>query len=49
MGRPQGKRPLGRPIGADGRIILKCIFKKWDGKAWTGLLWLKIGTFGGLL
>jgi hypothetical protein len=28
----------------DGRIILKLIFKKWDGGAWTGLIWLRIGT-----
>jgi hypothetical protein len=35
--------------GVDGRIILKLIFKKWAGKAWTGLIWLRIGTGGGLL
>jgi hypothetical protein len=35
--------------GIDGRIILKCFFKKWDGGAWTGLIWLRIGTGGGLL
>jgi hypothetical protein len=34
--------------GVDG-IILKWIFKKWDGGAWTGLIWLRIGTGGGLL
>jgi len=34
--------------GIDGRKILKCIFKKWDGKAWTGLIWLRIGTVGRL-
>jgi hypothetical protein len=35
-------------LGVDGKIILKLIFKKWDG-AWTELTWLRIGTGGGLL
>jgi hypothetical protein len=35
--------------GADGKTILKWIFRKWDGEAWTGLIWLRIGTCGGLL
>jgi len=34
--------------GVDGRIILRWIFRKLDG-AWTGLIWLTIGTGGGLL
>jgi hypothetical protein len=36
-------------LRVDGKIILKLIFKKWDREAWTGLLWLRIGTAGGLL
>jgi hypothetical protein len=34
--------------GADGRIILKQIFKKWD-EAWNGLIWLTIPKGGGFL
>ena len=47
VGRLDGKRPLGRP--KHERIILKCIFKKCDGEAWTGLSWLRVGTGGGRL
>ena len=32
--------------GADGKIILRCIFRKWDVGVWTGLIWLRIGTDG---
>jgi len=48
MGRPAGKRPLGRPWRR-WSSILKLIFKTWNGNAWNGLLWLRIGTGGGLL
>jgi hypothetical protein len=29
--------------------VRKFIVKKWDGEEWTGLIWLRIGTGGGLL
>jgi hypothetical protein len=46
--RSEGRRPVGRPrLGV--MIILKWVFKKWDGEARTGLIWLRIGTGGGLL
>jgi hypothetical protein len=32
----------------DGRIISRWIFTMWDVRAWTGLIWLRIGTGGGL-
>ena len=34
--------------GIDERIILKLMFRKWDGKARTGLIWLRIGAGGEL-
>jgi hypothetical protein len=33
----------------DARRILKWIFKKGVGEAWTGFMWFRIGTGGGLL
>jgi len=34
---------------ADGRIILRWIFRKWEGVVGTGWNWLRIGTGGGHL
>jgi len=48
VGKPEEKRPLGRPRRRWGKI-LKWIFRKWDVGAVTGLIWLGIGTGGGLL
>jgi hypothetical protein len=36
-------------LGVDGRIILKCVFKKWYGDAWAELIWLMIETYGGFM
>ena len=33
--------------GIDGKIILRWIFRKWDGVAWTGLIWLRVVTGAG--
>jgi len=46
VGKPEGKKPYGRP-GVDGRILLRCIFRKWDVEAWTGSRWLRIEMVGG--
>jgi hypothetical protein len=50
VGKPEEKRPLGRTrrmwldnIQMDLREI------GWDGVVWIGLIWLRIGTSGGLL
>jgi len=34
-------------LGIGERMILKCIFKKWDGEALTGLIWLRIEQMAG--
>jgi len=33
----------------NGKIIIRWIFRKWNGGAWTGLIWLRRGTGGGHL
>jgi hypothetical protein len=47
LGEPRERDHLG-DTGVDRRLILKWIFRKWDG-AWTGLIWLRLGTDGGHL
>jgi hypothetical protein len=46
VGKPEGKRPLGRH-SINGRIILIWIYRKWDVGVWTESSWLRIGTVGG--
>jgi hypothetical protein len=42
-----GERDHLEEPGLDGWIILRCIFRKWDEGAWTGLIWLRIGQVAG--
>ena len=48
VGKSKGKRSF-RRSSVDGKIILKLIFKVWDGRAWTGLIWFRIGRDDWLL
>jgi hypothetical protein len=48
VGKPEGKRPLGRSY-LDGRIILRWMFRKLEGVVGTGWSWLRIETGGGHL
>jgi hypothetical protein len=32
-----------------GRVIIRWNFRKWDVEAWSGSIWLRIGTGGGNL
>jgi len=43
------ERHLWGDPGADGRVIFRSIFRKWDVGVWTGSSWLRIGTGGGHL
>jgi hypothetical protein len=47
VGKPEGRKHLEDP-GVDGRIILKWTCEVGWG-AWTGSIWLRIGTGGELL
>jgi hypothetical protein len=46
--RPEGRRPLGRPRRRwEDNIKMGLQEVGWG--AWTGLIWLRVGTGGGLL
>jgi hypothetical protein len=48
VGKPEGKRPLGRPTHREvDNIKMDLRETGWDD--WTGSIWLRIGTGGGLL
>jgi hypothetical protein len=49
VGKPEGKRPLGRPRHRWENGIRTCLGEiGWNG-VWNGFTWSRIGTVGGLL
>jgi hypothetical protein len=48
VGRPEGRRPFERH-GHRWEDNIKMDLQEVGWGAWTGLIWLKIGTGGGLL
>jgi hypothetical protein len=50
VGKPEGRRPLERPKHR-WEVSIKMDLEEvaWDGVAWPALIWLRIGTGGGLL
>jgi hypothetical protein len=47
VGKPEGKRPLGRPR-LKWQDSIKIDLQKNRMGTWIGLIWLRIGTSGGL-
>ena len=48
VGKSEERDHLGDP-DVDGKIILRWIFRKWEGVVGTGWSWLRIGRGGGHL
>jgi hypothetical protein len=48
VGKPEGRRPLGRPRRRCENNV-KMEFREMGRGTWTGLIWLRIWTGGGLL
>ena len=46
VGKSEGKSHCG-DTDVDGRIILRWIFRKWEGVVGTAWSWLRIGRVGG--
>jgi hypothetical protein len=49
VGKPEGKRPLGRSTRRWENIKMDLRETGWSGMDWINLIWLRIGTSGGLL
>jgi hypothetical protein len=48
VGKREGKRPLGKPI-CSWEDNIRMDLREEGGKLWTGCIWLRKGTSGGLL
>jgi hypothetical protein len=48
VGKPEGRRPLGRPR-CTWEDNIKMDLREVGWGAWTGSMWLRIGTGGGML
>jgi hypothetical protein len=49
VGKPEGKRSLGRPRYRWEDNINTYILEKWEGRVWIVFIWLSVGTGGRLL
>jgi hypothetical protein len=49
IGRPEDRRPLGRPRRRLYNIKMVFESLKGGGRLWTESMWLRIGTGGGIL
>jgi hypothetical protein len=43
VGKPEGKRPLGRSR-CRREVVIKMDLRRWGGGVWSGLSWLRIWT-----
>jgi hypothetical protein len=48
VGKPEGRRQQGR-LRRRWEDNNKWLLERWDGVAWTGSIWFRIGISGGLL
>jgi hypothetical protein len=46
-GQPEERAHL-KDLGVEGRMTFKWTLKKWDRRAWSGFIWLRIQTIDGL-
>jgi hypothetical protein len=35
-------------VGIDGKITLRLILQRWEGRVWTGFIWFRTGNVAGI-